>query len=138
MQKLLLEEFPKNCKEENRFIRISKYEYSFGEEKIKVSYEDNDVVLKLDEGDYKLSEFIEILNEGKEEENENENENENDNEENNDEEENNEVDNNNNNLEEENNEADNNNNLEEENNASGNPFCRLEDKRKKSNRALNP
>ena len=68
MQKLLVEEFPKKCKEENRFIRITKYEYSFGEEKIKVAYEDDDVVLKLDEGDYKLEEFIEILNEGKEEE----------------------------------------------------------------------
>jgi len=67
IQKLLIEEFPKKCKEENRFIRITKHEYAFGEEKIKVVYEDNDVILKLDEGDYKLQEFIEILNEGKEE-----------------------------------------------------------------------
>ena len=76
IQKLLIEEFPKKCKEENIFIRISKYVYSFGEEKIKVELEGDDVVLKLDEGDYKLQEFIEILNEGKEEDNENENENE--------------------------------------------------------------
>ena len=68
MQKLLIEDFPKKCKEENRFIRISKYEYSFGEEKIKVMYKEGDVILKLDEGDYKLQEFIEILNEGKNEE----------------------------------------------------------------------
>ena len=66
MQKLLIEEFPKKCREENRFIRINKNEYSFGEEKIKVIYKDNDVVLQLDEGDYTLTEFIDILNEGKE------------------------------------------------------------------------
>ena len=42
------------CKEENRFIRLTKYEYFFGDEKIKVAYEDNNVILKLDEGDYKL------------------------------------------------------------------------------------
>ena len=68
MQKILIEDFPKKCKEENRFIRISKYEYSFGEEKIKVIYKDGIVILKLDEGDYKLQEFIDILNEGKNEE----------------------------------------------------------------------
>ena len=68
MQKMLIEEFPKKCKEENRFIRLSKYEYSFGDEKIKVIYKDGEVVLKLDEGDYKLQEFINILNEGKNEE----------------------------------------------------------------------
>ena len=65
---MLIEEFPKKCKEENRFIRLSKYEYSFGDEKIKVIYKDGEVVLKLDEGDYKLQEFINILNEGKNEE----------------------------------------------------------------------
>ena len=73
MQKLLIEEFPKKCKEENLFIRINKYEYQFGKEIIKVDYEDGDVVLKLDEGDYKLEEFIEILNDGKENEENNEN-----------------------------------------------------------------
>jgi hypothetical protein len=72
MQKLLIEEFPKKCKEENRFIRLTKYEYSFGEEKIRVELGDDDVILKLDEGDYKLDEFIAILNEGKEEEEEKE------------------------------------------------------------------
>ena len=70
IQKQLIEEFPKKCKEENIFIRITKYEYSFGEEKIKVALEGDEVILKLDEGDYKLQEFIEILNEGKDEENE--------------------------------------------------------------------
>ena len=84
MQKILTEDFPKKCKDENRFIRISKYEYSFGEEKIKVIYRDGDVVLQLDEGDYKLQEFIDILNEGKNEENNFDNDNDND-EENNDE-----------------------------------------------------
>ena len=68
MQKILIEDFPKKCKEENRFIRISKNEYSFGEEKIKVAYKDGIVILQLDEGDYKLQEFIDILNEGKNEE----------------------------------------------------------------------
>ena len=68
MQKILIEDFPKKCKEENRFVRISKNEYSFGEEKIKVIYKDGEVVLKLDEGDYRLQEFIDILNEGKNEE----------------------------------------------------------------------
>ena len=72
IQKLLIEEFPKKCKEENRFIRLTKYEYSFGEEKIRVELGDDDVILKLDEGDYKLDEFIAILNEGKEEEEEKE------------------------------------------------------------------
>ena len=78
IQKYLIEEFPQKCKDENIFIRISKYEYSFGEEKIKVELDEdgNDVILKLDEGDYKLEEFIEILNEGKEEE-ENEDDNNN-------------------------------------------------------------
>ena len=70
MQKLLTEEFPKKCKDENKFVRISKYEYSFGDEKIKVAYENGEVILKLDEGDYKLTEFIEILNEGKQEDEE--------------------------------------------------------------------
>ena len=82
MQKILTEDFPKKCKDENRFIRISKYEYSFGEEKIKVIYRDGDVVLQLDEGDYKLQEFIDILNEGKNEEENLEND-DNDNDENN-------------------------------------------------------
>jgi len=68
MQKILIEDFPKKCKEENRFVRISKNEYSFGEEKIKVIYKDGEVILKLDEGDYRLQEFIDILNEGKNEE----------------------------------------------------------------------
>ena len=68
MQKILTEDFAKKCKEENRFVRISKYEYSFGDEIIKVTYKDGDVILKLDEGDYKLQEFIDILNEGKNEE----------------------------------------------------------------------
>ena len=72
IQKQLIEEFPEKCKEENIFIRLSKYEYAFGEETIKVALEGEDVILKLDEGDYKLQEFIEILNEGKEEENDNE------------------------------------------------------------------
>ena len=80
MQKILTEDFPKKCKDENRFIRISKYEYSFGEEKIKVIYRDGDVVLQLDEGDYKLQEFIDILNEGKNEENNFDNDEENNNE----------------------------------------------------------
>ena len=83
MQKILTEDFPKKCKDENRFIRISKYEYSFGEEKIKVIYRDGDVVLQLDEGDYKLQEFIDILNEGKNEENNFDNDNDNDEENNN-------------------------------------------------------
>ena len=82
MQKILTEDFAKKCKEENRFIRISKYEYSFGDEKIKVIYKDGDVILKLDEGDYKLQEFIDILNEGKNEEENFDNLNNNDNEEN--------------------------------------------------------
>ena len=73
IQKLLMEEFPKKCQEENKFIRISKYEYLFGEEKIKVALDGEEVILKLDEGDYPLQEFIEILNDEKEEE-ENENE----------------------------------------------------------------
>ena len=77
MQKILTEDFPKKCKDENRFIRISKYEYSFGDEKIKVIYRDGDVVLQLDEGDYKLQEFIDILNEGKNEEENFDNDNEN-------------------------------------------------------------
>ena len=77
MQKLLIEEFPKKCKEENRFVRLTKYEYSFGDEKINVIYKDGEVILKLDEGDYKLQEFIDILNEGKNEENNFDNENEN-------------------------------------------------------------
>ena len=77
MQKILTEDFPKKCKDENRFIRISKNEYSFGEEKIKVIYRDGDVVLQLDEGDYKLQEFIDILNEGKNEEENFDNDNEN-------------------------------------------------------------
>ena len=68
MQKILIEDFPKKCKEENRFVRISKNEYSFGEERIKVIYKDGEVILKLDEGDYRLQEFIDILNEGKNEE----------------------------------------------------------------------
>ena len=72
IQRQLIEEFPEKCKEENIFIRKSKYEYAFGEETIKVALEGEDVILKLDEGDYKLQEFIEILNEGKEEENDNE------------------------------------------------------------------
>ena len=76
MQKLLIEEFPKKCKDENLFVRINKYEYQFGKEIIKVDYENGDVVLKLDEGDYKLEEFIEILNDGKENEENNENKNE--------------------------------------------------------------
>ena len=75
IQKLLIEEFPKKCRGENRFVRITKYEYSFGDEKIKVAYEDDDVILKLDEGDYKLEEFIDILNEGKDEDEEEENNN---------------------------------------------------------------
>ena len=81
MQKILTEDFSKKCKEENKFIRISKYEYSFGEEKIKVEYKDGEVILKLDEGDYKLQEFIDILNEGKNEEDnlDSNNEHENDN-----------------------------------------------------------
>jgi len=80
MQNLLINEFPKKCKEENRFIRITKYEYAFGEEKIKVELGKDDVILKLDEGDYKLNEFIDILNEGKEEEEQKEeNKNENNN-----------------------------------------------------------
>ena len=83
MQKILTDDFPKKCKDENRFIRISKYEYSFGEEKIKVIYRDGDVVLQLDEGDYKLQEFIDILNEGKNEENNFDNDNDNDEENNN-------------------------------------------------------
>ena len=74
MQKYLIEEFPKKCKEENKFIRLSKYEYSFGDEKIRVELGEDDVILKLDEGDYKLDEFIDILNEGKEEQNEEERE----------------------------------------------------------------
>ena len=74
IQKFLIEEFPKKCKEENRFIRLSKYEYSFGDEKIRVELGEDDVILKLDEGDYKLDEFIDILNEGKEEQNEEEHE----------------------------------------------------------------
>ena len=74
MQKYLIEEFPKKCKEENKFIRLSKYEYSFGEEKIRVELGEDDVILKLDEGDYKLDEFIDILNEGKEEQDEEEHE----------------------------------------------------------------
>ena len=85
MQKILTEDFAKKCKEENRFIRISKYEYSFGDEIIKVTYKDGDVILKLDEGDYKLQEFIDILNEGKNEEEDFDNDdeiNENNNEEN--------------------------------------------------------
>ena len=61
MQKILIEDFPKKCKEENRFVRITKHEYYFGEEKIKVIYKDGEVVLQLDEGDYKLQEFIDIL-----------------------------------------------------------------------------
>ena len=65
---MLIEDFAKKCKEENRFIRLSKYEYSFGDEKINVIYKDGEVILKLDEGDYKLQEFINILNEGKNEE----------------------------------------------------------------------
>jgi hypothetical protein len=68
MQKLLIEEFPKKCKEENKFIRKTKNEYLFGDETIKVELVGDDVILKLDEGDYKLQEFIDILNEGKEEE----------------------------------------------------------------------
>ena len=75
MQKILTEDFPKKCKEENRFVRISKNEYSFGEEKIKVVYKDGDVILKLDEGDYRIQEFIDILNEGKNEEENFDNEN---------------------------------------------------------------
>ena len=39
-----------------------------------MALKDEDVILKLDEGDYKLQEFIEILNEGKEENNEDEQE----------------------------------------------------------------
>ena len=77
MQKILIEDFPKKCKEENRFVRITKHEYYFGEEKIKVIYKDGEVVLQLDEGDYKLQEFIDILNEGKNEEENLENSNEN-------------------------------------------------------------
>ena len=68
MQKLLIEEFPKKCQEENQFVRINKYEYLFGDEKINVMYSNGEVILKLDEGDYTLDEFIEILNEGKENE----------------------------------------------------------------------
>ena len=44
-----MEEFPEKCKEENIFIRLSKYAYAFGEEKIKVALKGEEVVLKLDE-----------------------------------------------------------------------------------------
>ena len=107
MQKLLIEEFPKKCLEENQFVRLSKYVYSFGDEKINVMYSDGEVILKLDEGDYTLDEFIEILNEGKENE-QREKEKENNNEEENVEEENNEEEN----IEKENIEQ---NNMEENN-----------------------
>lgn len=60
MQKLLIEEFSKKYKEENKYTRLSKYEYSIGDEKIGVELGENDVILKLDE-------FIDIINERKEE-----------------------------------------------------------------------
>ena len=51
MQKYLIEKFLKKYKEENKFIRLSKYEYSFGDEKIRVELWGDDAILKLDEGD---------------------------------------------------------------------------------------
>ena len=51
MKKYLIEKFLKKYKEENKFIRLSKYEYSFGDEKIRVELWGDDAILKLDEGD---------------------------------------------------------------------------------------
>ena len=43
----VIEEYPKKYKEENQFIRMTKNEYLFGEETIKVKLVGDDVILKL-------------------------------------------------------------------------------------------